>query len=47
MSFPEEVCRHREDYFNDEPAFRLLYESPKSKLIGAARDGGGHGGGRG
>ena len=32
--FPEEVCRHREDYFSDEPAFRLLYESPKSRLIG-------------
>src|SRR5659263_46638 len=32
--FPEEVCRRREDYFADEPAFRLLYESPKSKLVG-------------
>ncbi|MFA5110296.1 MAG: amidohydrolase family protein [Desulfobaccales bacterium] len=32
--FPEEVCRHREDYFSDEPAFRLLYDSPKSKLVG-------------
>ena len=31
--FPEEVCRHREDYFADEPAFRLLYESPKSRLV--------------
>ena len=31
--FPEEVCRYREDYFNDEPAFRMLYESPKSKLV--------------
>ena len=33
MSFREEVCRHREDYFADEPAFRLLHESPKSRLI--------------
>jgi predicted TIM-barrel fold metal-dependent hydrolase len=32
--FPEEVCRRREDYFADEPAFRLLYDSPKSKLVG-------------
>ena len=31
--FPEEVCRHREDYFADEPAFRMLYESPKSRLV--------------
>lgn len=33
--FPEDVCRRREDFFADEPAFRLLYESPKSKLVGA------------
>jgi predicted TIM-barrel fold metal-dependent hydrolase len=32
--FPEEVCRRREDYFADEPAFRMLYESPKAKLVG-------------
>jgi predicted TIM-barrel fold metal-dependent hydrolase len=32
--FPEEVCRRREDFFSDEPAFRLLYESPKSRLVG-------------
>ena len=32
--FPPEVCRRREDFFADEPAFRLLYESPKSKLVG-------------
>jgi predicted TIM-barrel fold metal-dependent hydrolase len=32
--FPEEVCRRREDFFADEPAFRLLYESPKSRLVG-------------
>ena len=28
-AFPEEVCRHREDFFADEPAFRVLYESPQ------------------
>jgi len=32
--FPEEICRQRDDYFADEPAFRLLYESPKSKMVG-------------
>ena len=32
--FPEEVIRQREDFFNDEPAFRLLYDSPKSKMVG-------------
>jgi predicted TIM-barrel fold metal-dependent hydrolase len=32
--FPPEVCRRREDFFADEPAFRLLYDSPKSKLVG-------------
>ena len=32
--FPEEVIRRREDFFADEPAFRLLYESPKSKMVG-------------
>jgi predicted TIM-barrel fold metal-dependent hydrolase len=31
--FPEEVCRRRQDFFADEPAFRRLYESPKSKLV--------------
>jgi predicted TIM-barrel fold metal-dependent hydrolase len=31
--FPPEVCRRRDDFFADEPAFRLLYESPKSKLV--------------
>ena len=29
--FPEEVCRRREDFFADEPAFRLLYDSPKAR----------------
>ena len=32
--FPEEICRRREDYFTDEPAFKLLYDSPKSKMAG-------------
>jgi predicted TIM-barrel fold metal-dependent hydrolase len=32
--FPEEVCRRRQDFFADEPAFRLLYENPKAKLVG-------------
>jgi len=32
--FPEEVCRRREDFFAEEPAFRLLYESPKARLVG-------------
>jgi predicted TIM-barrel fold metal-dependent hydrolase len=32
--FPEEVCRRREDFFADEPAFRLLYDNPKASLVG-------------
>jgi predicted TIM-barrel fold metal-dependent hydrolase len=32
--FPEEVCRRREDFFADEPGFRLLYENPKASLVG-------------
>jgi len=31
--FPEEICRRREEYFADEPAFRALYDSPKSRLV--------------
>jgi len=31
--FPEEVCRRREDFFAGEPAFRLLYDSPKARLV--------------
>jgi predicted TIM-barrel fold metal-dependent hydrolase len=30
--FPGEVCRHREEFFSDEPAFKALYEAPKSRL---------------
>ncbi|MFO8048558.1 MAG: amidohydrolase family protein [Desulfosudaceae bacterium] len=33
--FPEEIRNNRADYFEGEPAFRLLYESEKSKLAGA------------
>lgn len=33
--FPEAVCDFRKDYFGGEDAFRLLYDSPKSRLIGA------------
>jgi len=32
--FPDEICRRREDFFADEPAFRLLYDSPKAKMAG-------------
>jgi predicted TIM-barrel fold metal-dependent hydrolase len=32
--FPEEMCRRREDFFSDEPAFQVLYGSPKSRLVG-------------
>jgi len=34
--FPPEVCRRREDFFADEPAFRLLYDSPKARLVDPA-----------
>lgn len=33
--FPTAVIQRREDFFADEPAFRLLYESPRARLIGA------------
>jgi hypothetical protein len=33
--FPPEVVRDRDRFFDREPAFRLLYESPKSKLVTA------------
>ncbi|MCX5890605.1 MAG: amidohydrolase family protein, partial [Deltaproteobacteria bacterium] len=32
--FPKEVQERREDFFDAEPAFRLLYDSPKSKMLG-------------
>jgi predicted TIM-barrel fold metal-dependent hydrolase len=31
--FPDEICRRREEFFADEPAFRTLYGSPKSRLV--------------
>lgn len=34
-AFPGAIRDNREHYFGGEPAFRLLYESPKSKLVGA------------
>ena len=33
--FPKDICSNRENYFHGEPAFKLLYDSPKSKLVGA------------
>jgi predicted TIM-barrel fold metal-dependent hydrolase len=33
--FPEDIREDREKYFPHEPAFKLLYSSPKSKLAGA------------
>ncbi len=32
---PEKVRNNRENYFSSEPAFKLLYESPKSQLVSA------------
>ena len=33
--FPKYICENREKYFPGESAFKLLYDSPKSKLVGA------------
>lgn len=33
--FPKSIRLNRQDYFTGESAFKLLYESPKSKLAGA------------
>lgn len=33
--FPKDIREDRETYFPFEPAFKLLYDSPKSKLVGA------------
>jgi predicted TIM-barrel fold metal-dependent hydrolase len=33
--FPKPIRDQREAYFSDEPAFKKLYQSPKSRLIGA------------
>ena len=35
--FPPEIRENRETYFDGEPAFKLLYASPKSKMIGAGK----------
>jgi len=34
--FPKSVRENRETYFSGEPAFKLLYDSPKSRLAGAS-----------
>ena len=34
-TFPAEIRDHRERFLDDEPEFKLLYESPKSKLVSA------------
>ena len=34
-AFPPSVRRTRERFFHNEPAFKLLYDSPKSRLAGA------------
>jgi predicted TIM-barrel fold metal-dependent hydrolase len=33
--FPSEICQNRKHFFPSEPAFELLYQSAKSRLIGA------------
>jgi predicted TIM-barrel fold metal-dependent hydrolase len=33
--FPEKIRKNREKYFTEEPAFKKLYQSPNSRLIGA------------
>ncbi|MFH0726404.1 MAG: amidohydrolase family protein [Pseudomonadota bacterium] len=33
--FPKDIRENREAYFQNEPEFKLLYDSPKSKLVGA------------
>jgi len=33
--FPADIRQNRDQFFPAEPAFQLLYQSPKSKLIGA------------
>ena len=35
-TFPAEIRDHRERFFDAEPEFKLLYESPKSKLVSAS-----------
>jgi predicted TIM-barrel fold metal-dependent hydrolase len=33
--FPPEIVEHREDFFNEDPAFRWLYESEQARLVTA------------
>lgn len=33
--FPPDIRKNREKYFSGEPAFELLYASPKARMIGA------------
>ncbi len=33
--FPESICGEREAFFEGEPEFKLLYESPKARLVDA------------
>jgi predicted TIM-barrel fold metal-dependent hydrolase len=33
--FPPAICQNRKIFFPSEPAFELLYQSPKSRLVGA------------
>ena len=33
-AFPKEIRDNRERFFGNEPAFELLYNSPKSRLVG-------------
>ena len=33
-AFPRDIRQNREKYFSGEPAFKLLYESPQSRLVG-------------
>jgi len=35
--FPARVRENRESFFSKEPAFKILYTSPKSKLVGAEK----------
>ncbi len=34
--FPDKIRKNREKFFSDEPAFKKLYQSAKSRLLGAA-----------
>ncbi len=35
--FPEDIQKNREKYFPGEPAFKLLYSSPSSKMVSAGQ----------